>query len=125
MGTFHPPQRTMGTEVEDLEGALQSVDVEAQVNKQNKEEALAVKEDMEIIKELSTDMNQQVKADQEGLVKIDENVDHAKTSIEQGNDHLVKAVEAKKARNKTLCSAFIVGVVLLGIIALVVYLTVK
>merc|ERR1712196_407393 len=116
---------TMGDQQEDLESQLQSVDVAAESRKQNIAEATQVKEDMEIIKELSTDMNEQVKADQENLDKIDENVDHAKTSIEQGNDHLVHAVEAKKARNKTICSSIVVGIVMAGVIALVLYLTLK
>jgi len=63
---------------------------QAELKQEQLGQAKEIASGMQIISDISTDINQNVQADQEGLDQISEDVENSKTSIDTGNNHLVK-----------------------------------
>merc|ERR1712070_896455 len=113
----------MGDEL-DLDNCVEEVDLAAAQRQEHIDQAKEVKENMEDLKEMSQNLNQQVVADDDKIKDIESNIDDAEVSIDTGNDHLVGAVEAKKKKNAVVCWTVVGATVCLGIIAIVIYFSI-
>merc|ERR1711916_147300 len=115
----------MGTRKMSEVQQLEHVDVEDELQADRIKNAEGMVKDMTIINDISTDLNQQTHAQQEGLDNISDDIQKSKESIDTGNNHLVAAVEANKAHKQWLCCIAMLSIVAIGVVALIIYFMTK
>ncbi|XP_071965140.1 syntaxin-7-like [Antedon mediterranea] len=77
------------------------------------------------VNEIFRDLSAIVSEQGEMIDSIEANVDHADTNVESGNEQLITASKYQKKARKKMCCIFIILIVVAGILALILYLSLK
>ncbi|XP_078683377.1 syntaxin-7-like isoform X1 [Branchiostoma floridae x Branchiostoma belcheri] len=111
--------------VEELQRQEQVIDFEGDIIREREERIREIEADILDINEIFRDLGTMVHEQGEMIDTIEANVEKAYGNVESGNKQLEKASQYQKKARKKMCCLLVVLLVVGGIIALIVYLSVK